>query len=220
MFTASNFKRLVFFYQLILAGAGLGVAVLSLTLLTTSPILAISPKELLVGGLVLGILLMFVTALGAFGTTHDRHTPALVGYGVLMAAVVGVTIWGISAVGVALHEDSIVSHLDSLWLDSDTQTVLQIQSWGQCCGFNNYTDRIQEPCTKYAQELGCFEVMKGPYQSRLTSLLVPGTILLIGECLGITLSILLLWLVWRESRQAKLIGDRQPFDAWHKAVFQ
>lgn len=220
MLTRAAFRRLVFIFQLAMAGAGLAMAILSLTLLTTAPIIAIAPQSVLVGGLVLGIVLIFVTALGAFGVMDERNTPALVGYAILMLAVTGVTIWGVTAISGSLQDSDIETHLDRIWIDSDTSTVLQIQTWGQCCGFNNYTDRIQEPCTKYAEEVGCLQMMKGQYEARLTSMLVPSTILLIAECIGIVLNGLVLWLSWREGKQAKLIGDRQPFDAWHKAVFQ
>jgi hypothetical protein len=220
MFTVGNFRRLVFFYQLVLAGAGLALAILSLTLLSTSPILAISPREILVGGLVLGIILMFVTALGAIGTTSERNAPALYGYMLLMTAVLSVTIWGVTEVGISLQDSSIETHLDSLWMNAETSTILQVESWGQCCGFHNYTDRIQEPCTKYEQEVGCLDPMRSQYQARLTTMLAPGMVLLVGECFGVALTGMILWLAWREGRQAKLVGERQPFDAWHKAVFQ
>lgn len=220
MLTKAAFRRLVFIFQLALAGAGLAMAILSLTLLTTSPIIAVAPQPVLVGGLVLGIVLIFVTALGAFGVLDERNTPALVGYSILMLAVTGVTIWGVTAISGSLQDGTVEEHLDHVWMDSDTPTVLQIQTWGQCCGFKNYTDRIQEPCTKYQEEVGCFPAMKSQYTARLTSMLVPSTVLLIAECVGILLNGLILWLSWREGKQAKLIGDRQPFDAWHKAVFQ
>ncbi|PJF17715.1 hypothetical protein PSACC_02474 [Paramicrosporidium saccamoebae] len=203
-----------------LACAGLAMAILSLTLLATSPILAIAPRAILIGGLVLGIILMFVTALGAVGATNDRNSPALVGYSLLMLAAIGVTIWGVSSVGMSMKDPEVEGYLDRVWMDSDNGTILQIESWGQCCGFHNYTDRIQEPCTKYAEEMGCYELMKGQYEESLTVMLVPATLLLVAECVGLALNLAVLWLVWREGRQAKLVGDRQPFDAWHKAVFQ
>lgn len=214
------FQRLVFIYQLGLASAGLAMSILSLTLLTTSPIMAIAPQPVLVGGLVLGLVLTFVAMLGALGAFDDQNTPALVGYGILMLAITGVTIWGITAIGSYLQDEHVETQLDRVWMQSDTNTVLQVESWGQCCGFHNYTDRIQEPCTKYSEEVGCFEVMKKPYVARLSSMMVPGTILLACEAIGMLGNLLVLWLIWRESKEAKMVGERQPFDAWHKAVFQ
>lgn len=196
------------------------MSILSLTLLTTSPIMAIAPQPVLVGGLVLGLVLTFVAVLGALGAFDEHNTPALVGYGILMLALTGVTIWGIAAINTNLQDAKVEAQLDKIWMQSDTTTVLQIESWGQCCGFHNYTDRIQEPCTKYSEEVGCFEVMRRPYEARLTSMMIPSTILLACEAVGMLGNLVVLWFIWREGKEAKLVGERQPFDAWHKAVFQ
>lgn len=220
MFNLVNLRKAIVGYQVVLAIAGLVIAIMSLTLLVTAPIMAIAPQNVLVGGLVLGIILIFVCAIGAFGVMDETGKSPLVGYLLLMIAVLAVTIWGNVGIGSLLKETSVEERLDRVWMQSDTATILQIESWGQCCGFHNYTDRIQEPCTKYQQELGCFELMRGQYQSRLAGMLAPSLVLLVGELGGVALITLILWLEWREGRKAKMVGDRQPFEAWHKAVFQ
>lgn len=214
------FRRLVFFYQLLLACGGLALAILSLTMLLNSPMLAVTPREILVGGLVLGILVVLVTALGAFGTIKEHNKPALLGYMILILALIGVTITGVAVLGSSLKEDRLLGTLGNIWDSVDNTTALQIESWGQCCGFLNYSDRIQEPCTRYQEEVGCYQVMRVLYESKLAMIVVPLTVLLLGECVGLIFNMILLWLSWRETYQSKMIGDRQPFDAWHKAVFQ
>lgn len=196
------------------------MAVLSITLLTTSPILALSPKNILIGGLVIGIILIFLGALGMLAMSFDRNIPVLLSYSTLMLVTICVSIWGLTMISASLVPSQMEGTLDDLWMHGNNNTVVQIESWGQCCGFHNYSDRVQEPCTLYDQEIGCLEPMREQLSSKLTAMVVPTTLLLVAECIGLAASLITLWMVWREGKEAKVIGERQPFDAWHKAVFQ
>lgn len=220
VFTLSVLRKVSSIYQVALACGGIALAVLSLTLLLTSPLLALAPKNLLIGGLVIGVLLLFVAAIGTVGATQEKGGPALWAYVCLVSILLVMAVYGVASIGNALKESSLEKSLSTLWDTAPARTIVQIESWGQCCGFFNYTDRFQEPCTAYEEEIGCWEPMRSAVQGQLTAMMVPATVLLVGEALGLALTLLLAWALWRADRQAKLIGERQPFDAWHKAVFQ
>ena len=39
----------------------------------------------------------------------------------------------------------------------------EYQEMGECCGFEGYEDRVQEPCTEYVERLGCWEQSSDPH---------------------------------------------------------
>jgi hypothetical protein len=220
-FTLQLLRKSVTVYLTILTIGGAALAILAITLLSTTPVLAIAPKSSLIGGMLIGVLLMLTSALGAVGAHRETARPALYFSAGLVAMLIGMTLWGVWLIGGSLSDDvRLESNLSSMWDTAPTATIVQIESWGQCCGFASYTDRFQEPCEAYTPEVGCLEPMRKQVTSKLTALLVPSTFVLVGQGIGLGAILILLWALWRHDRQAKLIGERQPFDAWHKAVFQ
>jgi len=231
MFSVASLQRIVLILQGGLGIGGLAAAVFCLILLVTAPIQSISPTDLTIGGMVVGIVLMLTALIGALTTMRmtdsspddpgrSTTTISLVTYALLLAGLVGCTIGGLVILARSNSDSTIEAHLDRLWNTTNVSTALQIQTWGQCCGFRDYADRIQQPCTEYQQEVGCFEPMRSFYAQRLDLMWMPGLVLLIGECVGLLLALIILYLRYRDDQEAKLIGDRQPFDSWQKAVFQ
>ena len=122
----------------------------------------------------------------------------------------------------------------TFWETASPTMLTLIQAEGQCCGFEGYTDRVLEPCKKYSEAVGCWNVLKDEYAYYL-HFLTPALITLASLCMaaGIIAFILLIMRL-RSSRREKSEGGNglyyetdesfkinrsEPFDAWHKAVF-
>lgn len=115
------------------------------------------------------------------------------------------------------------------WSTASPTMITLIQSDGQCCGFDGYSDRILEPCSKYAQAVGCWTVLRDEYMYYL-HLLAPALIVLAVLCstcsiLAFILIVLRLHAANKQNDQmdhqeeAFQINRSEPFDAWHKAIF-
>jgi hypothetical protein len=133
--------------------------------------------------------------------------------------------------------------MSRLWNKLPDETALAIQSMGQCCGFANYTDRIQEPCIRYLEQVGCGPIMVR-YHKRAVQKLLPVIWAFLSASLAAILSGTVLW-IWGERmsafapepsipsspkpRNAKYPPFAEPlpgtpkgqsYDDWHRTVFQ
>lgn len=119
----------------------------------------------------------------------------------------------------------------NFWESGSPALLTVIQSEGQCCGFNGYSDRVLEPCKKYAEAVGCWTVLRDEYAYYL-HILTPSLIVLASLCCAASfLALILILSRLLTSKSPKNSGDgyeqeepfrinrSQPFDAWHKAVF-
>lgn len=121
----------------------------------------------------------------------------------------------------------------AFWETASPPLLTVIQSEGQCCGFDSYTDRVFEPCKKYKEAVGCWTVLRDEHGYYL-HLLTPALFILASLCCASSLlSLILLVQRLRSSKRDKgndngyyyeqdesfRINRSQPFDAWHKAVF-
>lgn len=219
VFSINGLRQAVSIYHFLLALGGLTLAILSLTLLVNSPVIALSPASFLISGLVGGMIIMLIAFVTAWGI-KSNHRILIIVTALLSLALTSLGIVAVIQVEGARQQDSIQAQLDRLWDDAPTPIIVQIQTWGQCCGFTSYIDRFQEPCTLYADEVGCLEPMRRVREGKLRALAGPAAVMVVGQAVGLILVIIIAWAGWREERRAQLVGERQPFDAWHKAVFQ
>lgn len=123
---------------------------------------------------------------------------------------------------------SIKKTFSEYWEAASPTMITMIQSDGQCCGFDSYADRTLEPCSKYAQAVGCWTVLRDEYAYYL-HLLAPALIVLAVLCCACSfLALVLLFLRLHAANKQKdpldqnetfQINRSQPFDAWHKAIF-
>lgn len=196
------------------------MALYSLQLLLNQPVMALAPKEVLIGGMILGGMLAVIAGLGIFGSWSDGNKPALVGYMVLILVMLGISSMGLAVLGREAKAAELSKLLENLWNSAPDSVAYQLQSWGQCCGFHNATDRVQLPCTQYYPEVGCLEPMAWQYKKTLTNTILPLVILLGGELAALALSAILLVAIWREKRIQRATSHKKSFDTWQKAVFQ
>ena len=215
-----TFKKLAAMYHGILGLGGLALSILALALLLTFPVMALAPTEILIGGLVVGLLLLFLTVVSFFALFFSRPIPTLLVHTLLSTTLIAIAAWGLLTTVRSLSPATLDRSLDNLWMTAHNRTIIQIESWGQCCGFHNYTDRLQEPCTLYAQEVGCYGPMRDQVAGKLAAMVVPSTILLIGMLISLGLNLTILLLEWKEGRKEEIVGDRQPFTDWQKTIFQ
>ncbi len=226
---AQTLKRVALAYGLVLGALGLAFAVLAVVLLASGPTPMVLPQDLLAGAVVIGLLVVAANIVGAVGVRLNRSRSVKVASVLLALVIVGLLA---AALAVALKETlavqqdgtgAVLAELSGAWNRVSDATAVRIQAWGQCCGFYDYGDRAVDPCTKYAPEVGCAEPAAALYMRRVTAMVAPLAVLLGGALVGLLLQAALLRRTWGESSaaaEAKFIGDRQPFDDWHKAVFQ
>jgi len=262
-------RRVVLYYQLLLACLGMGTVILAASVILSNETTGVRPPAVvLLAGLILGVLVTVSCAIGAVGSRPgpaqpmERHGArvhgsdggpkslfklgALTLYLVLMGGLLSVLLIG----GVRLddfldNEERVHQYLDGVWDGMRDQAAARLQQYGQCCGFSDYGDRAMEPCTVYEPQVGCREVMVDLFRPRTTNAVtmafVLAVCLVIGILLdGILLGALVLRLILGSRTPSakggapddlpddgtalgasfKFEGNRQPFDAWHKAVFQ
>ena len=133
---------------------------------------------------------------------------------------------------------SVKDQFSTFWETTSPTLLTLIQSEGQCCGFDSYSDRVLEPCKKYAEAVGCWTVLRDEYGYYL-HLFTPSLLLLTSMCAASALIALILIIVRLNGKRSKSEDDSvpatgfyyeqqeepfrinrsQPFDAWHKAVF-
>ena len=130
------------------------------------------------------------------------------------------------------------TRFSSFWETASPTLLTLIQSEGQCCGFDSYSDRVLEPCKKYAEAVGCWTVLRDEYAYYL-HLFTPSLLILTSICAASALVALTLLIVrltskrrsksdnadtatgfyYEQQEESFRINRSQPFDAWHKAVF-
>lgn len=233
---------------------GLAVGGFSIVLLALSGRPELSPRDLLYGGCGLAFLLLLLGSLGIMASSR------MAGSGNIRSAwqcyiALAIICTLLAAVGVQFartHESETFTkqHFDKLWQTLPDDVVMNLQQYGQCCGFANGTDRVQEPCQRYRERVGCFTVMENYYLDQLYKI-IPTAWTVLGLCLMGLTSGALLWLAQeledrRESAKAgtamntgtqsayeqnpycaKQQDDppgtpklQQTYDAWHRTIFK
>lgn len=177
---------------------------------------------LCVGGMASGASLLILGILGLYAGYAGKRQRHFVAYGLVATGMLGVSIFGVIRIKTEMNGFVARRTFSRYWDGAPDSSVLRIQEMGECCGFEGYEDRVQEPCTEYVEKLGCWEAIIRPVHARLlkqafvpciliSALLFTATLLNIGMAL----------VVKEEVKERRLsIAQRQPFDAWHKAVFQ
>jgi hypothetical protein len=221
MLSLEAYRRIVILGQIAYGTGGIAVSVFGLVLLLSAPLSIVNPISLEIGELVLGVVMLCAAIMGILAAVTGK--PVLfVAYGLLLATILIASAFGYSNTLMWGRHGFTHKRFSNLWDRLDDTTVLQVQDYGQCCGFDSYTDRIQEPCKRFREQVGCYDTMAGFFKYQLNRLRVPALMVMVVTCLVFLATAALFWFVRRQRRQdkRKLIPDRQPFDAWHKAVFQ
>lgn len=150
----------------------------------------------------------------------SQRRPFFFGYGILMAGILAVSILG--TVQLLAAKSQVRKHFNHIWNTSPDRFAQMIQAKGQCCGFDSYTDRIHEPCKAFEPKVGCFPgFMKDRYLSALKYLLVPLLALVVASGLALVLDLAMFAVIYFELEdERKCIRKQEPFDTWHKAIFQ
>ncbi len=186
------FRRVVFFYALLLACVGVGVGAAALSVALGSELL---PRALLAAGIVVGGVLAISSPLGAYGTTENPgqrgvRAAALTVAALGMAASVALSIYaGISAEALLSDAPAVDAHLSSCWDAMDDTRVAKTQMVAQCCGYDDAYDRVLEPCTRYTPSVGCSEVLHEEFSSSMQDALVPAAIVTLSASIGAILCI-------------------------------
>jgi hypothetical protein len=176
----------------------------------------------MIGGMASGASLLILGVLGLYAGhwgTRQRH---FVVYGLMATGMLALATFGVIRIKTEMGTSMTKKTFSHYWDDAPDSSILRIQEMGECCGFEDYEDRVQEPCTEYVERLGCWEAIIRPAHTRLLrQAFIPCTIitalLLIATLLNIAMALTI-----RRERESKRwsFAQRQPFDAWHKAVFQ
>lgn len=164
---------------------------------------------------------MAVSAVLGFCLAHSsKRGGYFVAYGMVLVGTLALAVFGLVRIFILKANEG--DHLSRLWNTASDATVHAIQSQGQCCGFASYFDRIQLPCTKFDPAVGCYGgFMRDRYLNLLNASLGPSILLVSVLLLAILLDIGMLLVIYYEQEDEKMsISKRQPFDAWHRAVFQ
>jgi hypothetical protein len=138
-----------------------------------------------------------------------------------LVAALGIYLW----MRQQKDEKTLKPHMSHIWNTCSDSLAYSIQTIGQCCGFNNYADRIMNPCVEWAPEIGCYEaIMRDVYLYTIKLAAIP-YLVMIGLSAAATVAFAVEFLVHRSNTKqdplvAKVKVQRQPFDAWQKAVFQ
>lgn len=126
----------------------------------------LTPRGLLWGGLAITFLLILNGILGMMCTMHpeDAEDPAqqraafkcYLVMTTIIAAIIGCGLrWAI----VSNKKEVSTKRMSKLWNELTDEKAMAIQAMGECCGFTNYTDRIQEPCIRFTKQVGCAPTM-------------------------------------------------------------
>ena len=65
----------------------------------------------------------------------------------------------------------------------------RIQDTRQCCGFYDYADRLQEPCTKYFEQLGCGELISAEIEEEYSNFVILIIILMSSQLIAFVLEV-------------------------------
>ena len=175
-----------------------------------------------IGGVASGASLLILGILGFYAGYAGKKQRHFVAYGLTTAAMLGLTILGMIRIKTELGTSMTYKIFSQYWDAAPDSSILRIQEIGECCGFEEYDDRMQEPCTEYVEKLGCWEAIIRPTHTELLKEAFVPCVIVIGLLsVAILLNIGMALAVRKESKKRRpSIAQRQPFDAWHKAVFQ
>lgn len=218
-------------YQLLLAAGGVVLAALSLIKLIRTDVLAITPLHVLIGnvhlcdclgGTMAGATVLVCSVLGFCASYSGKRVSYFIAYGLVLAAMISSVVLAFVKLRQEESASQLYAHFDRLWNEAPESTILQIQATGQCCGFDSYTDRFQEPCTEYDERVGCYEgIIRDTYLHTIHSAATPCIVLIAVLGAAFFLNLAMAVVVKRNDKQERFsVSQRQPFDAWHKAVFQ
>ena len=142
---------LTVYNALILIIALAGVAAMSFFLAARSgPTL---PRELSLGFLFISLALLGVSILGLVGTQRKHRSILWIYAAISLGIIVGLIV---SSILLLTKRSDIRSLASDLWNSFDGPTRAAAQSWGRCCGFDNYSDRVFQPCKEYLERVGCW----------------------------------------------------------------
>ena len=169
-----------------------------------------------------GASLLILGTLGFYAGYSSKKQKHFMAYGLIATSMLGIAIFGMIRIKTEMNMSMMKKTFSRYWDIAPDSSVLRIQEMGECCGFASYDDRLQEPCTEYIEKIGCWEAIIGPTHARLLREAFVPCVLIAGLlCIAILLNIGMALVVRREVKNKRLsIAQRQPFDAWHKAVFQ
>ena len=216
-------------YQFIIVMAGLGTSVYSIVRLFGTPIKELQPTILLfgksrltIGGILIGLLTIIIGTVGLLTHFGNKSAMRFLVLEVALILLFCVAVFATVHVKEESNMDQIRSRFSRMWDTAEDSLILRIQDIGECCGFESYEDRIQDPCTEYEQRIGCWSgIIEPVYMHTLKEIIVPGSILTVVLGIGMLLNLLTVIAVIKDSKPIKVLnGQRQPFDAWHRAVFQ
>ena len=220
MLSLEAYNKIVAVLQVIYLLAGISITITSLYFLLSSDLSMLNPVGLEIGGITEGLMIVASAIFGLLAIIF-RKRGFFAAYGILVGVVLVLASAGYSQMQLKSRKSFTHDTFSRMWDRLPVNSVLQIQAYGECCGFEMYADRIQEPCKKYREQVGCYEMMEGYWLYQINRLIIPTVIVMIS-CLVEAIFMIVLFAAVRKKKEAdkkKLITDRQPFDAWHKAVF-
>lgn len=243
----SRAKKLALFFNTGLTLAGVGLGVISLVFILNESRPELTPREMLWSGLGTAFVIVLTGILGMMCNMKvaepSQQRSAFKCYLILAAIVAGIMGGALRYSKVSTKGDVNTSNMSRIWNKLPDETALAIQSMGQCCGFSNYTDRIQEPCIRYIEKVGCGQIMTRYYR-RSVYKLVPIVWIFLSAALAAIASGTLLWLwgerLWAYGPEPSISSSPknnnaqyppytdplpgtpkgQSYDEWHRTVFQ
>lgn len=245
MDTTTKLWRLIFsLFRLFATVVALALVVGGIIVYATEPLSLLIPRDALVAILVGGSLTALFSFVSFLVIGVKKRTDGARGArirwivldAILMAFLASAFIF--SALRSIRHSAELSTTtkktFSSFWETASPVMLTLIQSEGQCCGFEGYSDRVLEPCKKYSEAVGCWTVLKDEY-AYYSHVLTPALFILASLCSAASfIALVLLVMRLRSSRKDKSQGGNglyyetdesfrinrsQPFDAWHKAVF-
>lgn len=214
-------------YQIIMIVVGLIQMSLAAFKLWGSTLSQLYPVTLMGAAILEGVILIIISVLTTFilvqyrrGGYSSAYLAYHVAHGLAILVMAGLTAWAmisLSQIGSSAFNGPtpfgtadgkmLKASLSRLWNRIDTPTALAIQASFKCCGFEDYLDRIQDPCTHYSPAVGCAFAMGQTWRegaSHLTSLL---TFSLVFLLVLVGVDILVIWSLWRDRRGVQMIRE-------------
>lgn len=239
--------RLVFaIFKLISTVLALALVIGGVVVYATEPMSLLIPQDALVTVLAGGCLTALASFVSFLVIGVRKKTDGARGARIRWIVIDALVMAGLStaflfAALLAIQHSSNLSaaakqKFSAFWESASPTLLTLIQSEGQCCGFEGYSDRVLEPCKKYKEAVGCWTVLRDEHGYYL-HLLTPALFILCSLCCASSLlSLILLVQRLRSAKRDKGDGNSaggyyydqdesfrinrsQPFDAWHKAVF-
>lgn len=218
--SSKKVKKFDLFYQIIFGTVAFIMGVSCAVMLFSAELVFLAPEESLIMGGIMSALAILIASLGAYGCWKRKGGVSIrIATGLLFGLMV------LLAMGIFIQytRPSSRKYLSNLWDTMDKGEIYKIQNVGECCGFTDYNDRIQEPCKQYHEQIGCSEFMEEVYVPLVDKAMIPWVALWLFTVCAILIHITLISITLYEEKKARdgrfVLGERQPFDAWHKAVF-